>query len=108
MYPKPLRNDNDALVHSAVNRHKYNKYSRNLNIQISGECNIFFIILDHLDEVPPSFTTPGERKIITPTSVGFEPSTFGCNISNPKKRTGRISEQFVPVQDEAAEDWDKL
>ena len=30
-----------------------------------------------LDEVLPSFATLGERKVITPTSVGIEPATFG-------------------------------
>ena len=30
-----------------------------------------------IDEVLPSLSTPGERKIITLTSVGFEPATFG-------------------------------
>ena len=30
-----------------------------------------------IDEVLPSFATPGERKIITLALVGFEPAAFG-------------------------------
>ena len=41
---------------------------------------IFFYV--HIDEVLSSFTTPGERKIITLTSVGFEPATFGLVVQH--------------------------
>ena len=39
VYPKLLRNDNNDLVHSAVNRHQFSRHERNLNVAVTGQCS---------------------------------------------------------------------
>ena len=49
------------------------------NVTIVGVLQLRYIQC-LIDEVLPSFSTPGERKIITLTSVGFELEAFGLLV----------------------------